>query len=134
MIGFYNYTVILTYIGAIFGLLGIVSAFSGNIIPAITFLMLTGVCDMFDGKIARTMKRNKDEKRFGIQIDSLSDFLCFGVLPAIIGYSIGMNKWYLIAILLYYMLAALIRLAYFNVMEENFFKKVSETPEFKPKT
>ena len=62
MIGFYNYTVILTYIGTIFGLLGILSAFSGNLILAITFLMLTGVCDMFDGKIARTMKRNKDEK------------------------------------------------------------------------
>lgn len=118
MIGFYNYTVILTYIGAIFGMLGIINAFNGNTILAITFLMLTGVCDMFDGKIARTMKRNKQEKRFGIQIDSLSDFVCFGILPAIIGYSIGMKQWYLIIILLFYVLAALIRLAYFNVMEE----------------
>lgn len=118
MIGFYNYTVILTYIGAIFGMLGIINAFNGNTILAITFLMLTGVCDMFDGKIARTMKRNKQEKRFGIQIDSLSDFVCFGILPAVIGYSIGMKQWYLIIILLFYVLAALIRLAYFNVMEE----------------
>lgn len=118
MIGFYNYTVILTYIGMIFGLFGIVSAFERNIIGAILFLMLSAVCDMFDGKIARTMKRTKQEKRFGIQIDSLSDFLCFGILPASIGYNIGMTKWYLIPILIYYVICALIRLAYFNVMEE----------------
>lgn len=118
MIGFYNYTVILTYIGTIFGLLGVVSSFSGNVMPAIIFLMLAAVCDMFDGKIARTMKRTKQEKRFGIQIDSLSDFLCFGVLPGMIGYNVGMDEWYFMPIIVYYMLAALIRLAYYNVMEE----------------
>jgi len=118
LIGFYNYTVIVTYIGMIFGVLGILSSFNGNIIQAIVFLMLTGVCDMFDGKIAKTRKRNKQEKRFGIQIDSLSDFICFGVLPAMIGYNLGMDKLYLIPIVVLYILAALIRLAYFNVMEE----------------
>lgn len=118
MIGFYNYTVILTYIGMIFGLCGVISSFSGNIMPAIIFLMLSAVCDMFDGKIARTMKRTKQEKRFGIQIDSLSDFLCFGVLPAMIGYNIGMKEWYFFPAIIYYVLAALIRLAYYNVMEE----------------
>ena len=117
-IGFYNYTVILTYIGMIFGVLGILNSFNGNIILAITFLMLTGVCDMFDGKIAKTRKRNKQEKRFGIQIDSLSDFLCFGVLPAMIGYNLGMDKYYLIPVIVLYVLTALIRLAYFNVIEE----------------
>ena len=118
MIGFYNYTVILTYIGTIFGLFGIISSFNGNVIASIIFLMLAAVCDMFDGKIARTMKRNKQEKRFGIQIDSLSDFLCFGVLPGVIGYNIGMSEWYFMPIIVFYMLAALIRLAYYNVMEE----------------
>lgn len=118
MIGFYNYTVILTYIGMIFGLCGVISSFNGNILPAIIFLMLSAVCDMFDGKIARTMKRTKQEKRFGIQIDSLSDFLCFGVLPAMIGYNIGMDEWYFMPAIIYYVLAALIRLAYYNVMEE----------------
>ena len=118
MIGFYNYTVILTYIGAIFGICGIVASFNNNIILAIIFLMLSAVCDMFDGKIARTMKRTKQEKRFGIQIDSLSDFVCFGVQPAMIGYNVGMKEWYFLPIIIYYILAALIRLAYYNVMEE----------------
>jgi CDP-diacylglycerol--serine O-phosphatidyltransferase len=80
--------------------------------------MFSAVCDMFDGKIARTMKRTKQEKRFGIQIDSLSDFVCFGVQPAMIGYNIGMKEWYFLPIIIYYILTALIRLAYYNVMEE----------------
>ena len=118
MIGFYNYTVILTYMGMTFGLFGIANAFNGNIITSIIFLMLAAVCDMFDGIVARTKKRTKQEQRFGIQIDSLSDVICFGILPASIGYNLGMNKWCFVPILIYYVLAALIRLAYYNVLEE----------------
>jgi CDP-diacylglycerol--serine O-phosphatidyltransferase len=47
----------------------------------------------------------------------LSDLVCFGVLPTIIGYKIGFNKPYMIPILLFYPLAGLIRLAYFNMLE-----------------
>lgn len=86
--------------------------------------MISGICDMFDGKIARSMKRTEDEKRFGIQIDSLCDLVCFGVFPAIIGYSIGMKSPVCVIFLVCYVLAALIRLAFFNVMEE---KRQSET-------
>ena len=126
MIGFYNYTVILTYIGTISGILGIINAFNGNILNSIILLMVAGACDMFDGKVARSKKRTKQEERFGIQIDSLSDVICFGVLPAIIGYNIGMNKWYSIIILLYFALGGLIRLAYFNVLEEERQDKTKE--------
>ena len=42
--------------------------------------MAAGFCDMFDGKIASTRKRTRQEKRFGIQIDSLSDLACFGIM------------------------------------------------------
>ena len=72
MIGFYNYTVILTYVGMLSGFMGIVSAWSGNLKMALLCLIFAGVCDMFDGKIASTMKRTKQEKRFGVQIDSLA--------------------------------------------------------------
>lgn len=130
MIGFYNYTVILTYIGTISGILGIINAFNGNILNSIILLMVAGACDMFDGKVARSKKRTKQEERFGIQIDSLSDVICFGVLPAIIGYNIGMNKWYSIIILLYFALGGLIRLAYFNVLEEERQDKTKEVLKF----
>ena len=119
MLGYYNYTVILTYIGAASGIYGIIATLSRQSPRlGVLCLMLSGLCDMFDGTVARPRQRTDDEKRFGIQIDSLSDLICFGVLPACIGYAVGMRKWYDMIILVSYPLAALVRLAYFNVKEE----------------
>jgi len=118
MIGFYNYTVILTYIGTAFGFAGICFTLNGNIKAALLCLMISGFCDLFDGKIASTMKRTKPEKRFGIQIDSLSDLICFGVLPAIIVYECSAGKIFQFLLCAVYVLCALIRLAWFNVDEE----------------
>ena len=118
MIGFYDYTVILTYLGFASGVFGILMAFNGHVLTAVLALMFSGLCDMFDGKVARTKKkRTKEEKSFGIQLDSLSDLVCFGVLPAVIGYKLGINKCYMIPLLIFYPLAGLIRLAYFNMLE-----------------
>lgn len=127
MLGFYNYTVILTYMSLFSSVIGITLAFEGHTFWAIFCLMLSGFFDMFDGKVAKTMKRNDDEKKFGIQIDSLSDLVAFGVLPAAIGYSIGLTAWWGKIIMAIFVLAALIRLAYFNVIEEKRQKKTSET-------
>ena len=118
MIGFYNYTVILTYIGTFFGFLGITFSWSGNTKAALICLMAAGFCDMFDGKVASTMKRTKQEKRFGVQIDSLSDLVCFGVLPALIVFPCTEGKPLHIVVCAAYVLCALIRLAWFNVDEE----------------
>ena len=120
MIGFYNYTVILTYIGLMFSVLGIMETLHGHWKLAILFLVFSGACDMFDGKIARSKKdRTEEEKRFGIQIDSLCDLICFGVFPALIGYSLGLYQLWERMVLVLYVMAAVIRLGYFNVMEEN---------------
>lgn len=124
MIGFYNYTVILTYISLLISSVGICLAAAGRPFEAMLCLLASGICDMFDGKIARTRKKSTDEeKRFGIQIDSLCDIVCFGVLPAAVGVSIApvggealkLAMWLLAGL---YVLCALIRLAYFNVTEE----------------
>ena len=118
MIGIYNYTVLLTYLGFIAGFTGIYFAINNNPAAAIVCLMVSGCCDMFDGKIARTKKnRTHAEKQYGIEIDSLCDVICFGALPAFIGYSLGMRGLLFYPILLFFPLAALIRLAYFNVKE-----------------
>ena len=118
MIGFYNYTVVLTYLGTLLGFMGIIYIWDGNVKKALICLMVAGFCDMFDGKIASTMERTKQEKRFGVQIDSLSDLICFGVLPAIIAYQCSGGKFLHIIISAAYVLCALIRLAWFNVDEE----------------
>lgn len=119
LLGFYNYTVILTYIGMLFGFVGIVIAFEGRIRSAIICLMAAGFCDMFDGAVASTMKQRTDqEKCFGIQIDSLSDVICFGILPAMIVYNLNKGSIFALGVSGLYALCALIRLAYFNVDEQ----------------
>ena len=70
MIGFYDYTVILTYMSLASAVSGMACACSGHPIWATLCLLFCGLCDMFDGKVARTKKnRSEEEKAFGIQID-----------------------------------------------------------------
>jgi len=93
-IGFYNYTVILTYISLISSVLGITEAFHEDYKTAILCLAISGICDAFDGRVARRKKnRTEDEKDFGIQLDSLVDVICFGVFPALICYLLGVRGW-----------------------------------------
>lgn len=123
MIGFYNYTVILTYLSVLSAVVGISFAIQGNLFGAIVCLMISGACDMFDGTVAKTKQQSEMEKKFGIQIDALADLIAFGVFPAIIGYVLGLNRPYHFIILVVYILAALIRLAYFNVTEDELHQK-----------
>ena len=117
-IGFYNYTVILTYLSLVSSVVGIKLAYDGHMGAAILCLVLSGVCDMFDGVVARTKKnRTQDEKNFGIQLDSLCDVICFGLFPAVILYFGGVDTILGVASLVFYVLCAVIRLAFFNVLE-----------------
>ena len=119
-IGFYDYTVVLTYISLISSVLGMTRAIHGDYKTAIFCLALSGICDAFDGIVARTKKnRTDDEKAFGIQIDSLCDAVSFGVFPAVLCANAGMKEIGGIMILAGYVLCAVIRLAFFNVLEGN---------------
>lgn len=117
-IGVYDYTVILTYIGLISSVFGMTQAIHGDYKAAILCLAFSGVCDTFDGRIARTKKdRTEDEKNFGIQLDSLCDVVCFGIFPALICYLLGVRGLLGLIIVFFYCLCAVIRLAFFNVIE-----------------
>lgn len=111
MLGVYDYTVVLTYVSLMVSIGGMMFAVNGHLHLGVMCLAISGLCDMFDGKIARTKKnRTEVEKRFGIQIDSLSDIVCFGVAPAVLCYCFGMRGVIGVAILMFYVLAGLIRL------------------------
>ncbi len=118
LIGFYDYTVVLTYISLISSVLGMTRAIHGDYKVAIFCLALSGICDAFDGRIARTKKnRTEDEKAFGVQLDSLCDVVCFGVFPALICYLLGVRGMLGLTLVMFYCLCAVIRLAFFNVLE-----------------
>lgn len=118
LLGYYDYTVILTYCGMLFAFCGILQVIKGAYWDAVLSLMLAGICDMFDGAVASTKDRDQNEKRFGIQIDSLSDLVSFGILPGLFVYMISGQNAVVGIISALFVLSALIRLAYFNVLEE----------------
>lgn len=131
MIGYYNYTVILTYLSLISALFGTHLAFRGEPVGALICLLLCGAFDSFDGMVARTKEgRTEEEKKFGIQIDSLVDMFSFGIFPAIIGYTMGLNGWLWFAIFALYAICAVSRLGYFNVAEEMRQKETTEKRKY----
>lgn len=118
LIGFYDYTVILTYLSLVSALVGMTAAHRGLVGTAMLCLFFSGFCDAFDGTVARTKKnRTEDEKAFGIQLDSLCDVVSFGVAPAFTLYCMGVDSLVGVAILCGYSICAVIRLAFFNVLE-----------------
>lgn len=139
MIGFYDYTVWLTYLSLISAVTGIFVAQAGTGHPYIAaiFLLFSGLCDAFDGIVARSKKnRTPQQKKYGIQIDSLTDLVAFGVLPACIGAALYRSMLLAepqpeqaavlavpyavyVAVFVIYCLAAMIRLAFFNVTAED---------------
>lgn len=72
---------IMTMLGLCCGLVAIRFAFEGRFEQAAALIVVAGVIDGLDGRLARLLKATS---RFGAEFDSLSDFLCFGVAPAFI--------------------------------------------------
>ncbi|MCL2365541.1 MAG: CDP-alcohol phosphatidyltransferase family protein [Oscillospiraceae bacterium] len=127
IIGYYGTWVTLTYLSIVSAVLGMFLALQGYIGFAVICLMICGLCDMFDGPVARMRDRTKDQESYGIQVDALADIISFGVFPVVLGYSAGIYQIFpglpnlgiitSMAVAALYILAALIRLAYFNVIE-----------------
>lgn len=95
------------------GVFAIVAASRGDFPAAGTYVVLGGVADALDGRIARA---TRTESRFGSELDSLVDIISFAMAPAMIMYFAVLNRegWDWIFVFLYVACAA-IRLARFNV-------------------
>lgn len=120
MIGYYDYTVILTYLSLLCSVFGITQAIDGRFRTAIVCLALSGLCDMLDGKVARTKKdRTNEQKLFGVQIDSFCDVICFGLFPVVLCYILGVRGILGGLVIGYYSICSVIRLGFFNVLETN---------------
>ena len=124
-IGVYNPSIILTYIGTISAITGIGILLTNktcfNIAPmglAMIALIIAGVCDMFDGAVARCCKRTDQEKEFGIQLDSLSDTVSFVAFPACM--LIRMTDMHIVGLLIaaFYVFTGIMRLGWFNITTE----------------
>ena len=111
-LGVYHPSVLLTYLGLSISLYGVF--FSKSLAFSLILLILAGLCDTFDGMVANAFQRNDLEKAFGVQIDSLSDLISFGVFPVHI-YLQYFAKFGVFSFLLsvLYLLSVVTRLAFF---------------------
>ena len=102
-------------LGALFaGFYAIIAGMSGNFNEAGWAIVLAGICDGLDGRIARL---TNSQSAFGAEFDSMSDMVCFGVAPSLIIFSWGFGSlgnlgW---AASFIYVSCAALRLARFNV-------------------
>ena len=102
-----------TLAGMCCGLSSIRFAMAGKFEIAVAFIVLAAIIDGMDGRIARMLGATS---LFGAQLDSLSDFVCFGVAPAIVMYMWQLHDirglgW---AVVLFFSVCTSLRLARFN--------------------
>jgi CDP-diacylglycerol---serine O-phosphatidyltransferase len=104
---------VLTLLALCAGMTAIRFAINGRFQYAVFTLIAAGIFDGLDGRLARLLKATS---RFGAELDSLSDFISFGVAPAALLYLWTMAQWHSIgwAIVLFYVVCCALRLARFN--------------------
>lgn len=84
--GLYLLPHVVTTVGLFFGFFAIVQAFGGKPDLAALGIVLAGVCDGLDGRLARIARSSS---RFGVEYDSIADTVSFGVAPAMLGFAAG---------------------------------------------
>ena len=111
---------ILTLGGVCLGISSIKFSIDGNFNLAVTLILLAAILDALDGRIARLIKGTSE---FGKELDSLTDFVSFGIAPVFILYFWELNNYGKLgwAITLLYSVCCVLRLARFNLtkFEEN---------------
>ena len=125
LIGVYNPTIWLTYIGVFCAVTGIglllggpAAELSRRMDLVMILLIAAGVCDMFDGAVARHFARTEQEKQFGIQLDSLADTVSFVAFPAAMLLSATQCSPVGVILACFYVFAGIMRLGWFNVTTE----------------
>ena len=105
---------VLTLVGVCLGISSIKFAMDGNFTFAVLFLIVAAILDGLDGRVARLIKGTSN---FGKELDSLTDFVSFGIAPAFIIYFWELNKLGKIGwlIVLFYAVCCVLRLARFNL-------------------
>ncbi len=99
-----------------FGFLGIVAATQQQFERACVMIFIAALCDLADGRLARVLDASS---KFGMELDSLSDVVSFGIAPAVLIYLAVLHELgpLGIAISVAYVLCGALRLARFNVAD-----------------
>jgi CDP-diacylglycerol--serine O-phosphatidyltransferase len=109
---------IITLGGVCLGISSIKFSIDGNYSLAVTLILLAAILDALDGRVARLIKGTSD---FGKELDSLTDFVSFGIAPVLILYFWELNKYGKLgwAIALIFSVCCVLRLARFNLTKND---------------
>jgi CDP-diacylglycerol--serine O-phosphatidyltransferase len=88
----------------------------GFILAALVLLPVALVADFADGAVARWRRKHSP---IGADLDSLADVVSFGVAPAVLGFTLGLDGGWDAAILVYFVACGISRLARYNVTSES---------------
>lgn len=116
VIGVYRKCDFVTMAGTCFAVTGTIFAFNLQTTFAVFCLMMAAMCDAFDGVVARRFKSLKEQEIYGVELDSLSDAISFGVLPMMIVLNLTTHNYITYIISVFFVLCGVIRLAYFNML------------------
>lgn len=83
---------------------------------AVVALIVAGLCDLFDGLVARRLVRTEEQRVFGARLDSVVDACAFGFAPSLLLFAFGLNSPLDLSLLAMFLVAAVWRLAYFDTV------------------
>ncbi len=117
MLGAYNLACLVTLLGLAAAIAACFLSFEAKIELALVGLMVAGIADLFDGPIARRLKRTDYEREYGVQLDTVVDMVSFVVTPIIIAVGAGLRSPVAFSIMSVFVLSGAVRLAHFNTMK-----------------
>jgi CDP-diacylglycerol--serine O-phosphatidyltransferase len=116
VIGVYRKCDFVTMLGTCFAISGIIFTYNNKTTFAVFCLIMAAICDAFDGVVARRFRSLKEQEIYGVELDSLSDAISFGVLPMMIVLNLTIHNIITYTISIFFVLCGVIRLAYFNML------------------
>ena len=126
-IGVWNLANCVTWLGIAAAVTGMYFAVGQDFRLSMLFLIVSGICDLFDGRVARMFKRTEQEKAFGIQIDSFADTVSFVIFPAVFLLCLTRAPWTLVIAILF-VLAGVTRLCWFDITTDGDTKYFAGVP------
>lgn len=116
MIRFWNAANAVTLVGLLSALASALFAARGQVPYAVCALIASGLCDFFDGWVARRLTRTDEQKRFGAHLDTVVDGCSFAIAPPLLLYAAGLKSPPELALLGFFACCAVWRLAYFDTV------------------
>jgi CDP-diacylglycerol--serine O-phosphatidyltransferase len=123
-LGAFHASNLLTYASLVAGVGALAVAASGNRSAAGALIAISVIADTFDGRFAGLFRRTAVQREVGVQLDSLSDAIAFGIAPAVCMAALRADWWptapggiFWLAVFVY-AACAITRLAFYNVTHE----------------